>query len=94
MTKVIIIVEVAKSNIGLTIKVKDRLNFIHVLYSTYIDFFHTQEQNDSEGGGWSQVAEVGAGDRKAKIDGLNTGDRWVGGKSIKWYQMRRLDEIE
>ena len=37
-----------------------------------------QEQNDSEGGGWSQVAEVGAGERKAKIDGLNTGDRSVG----------------
>ena len=24
------------------------------------------------------MAEVGAGERKAKIDGLNTGDRWVG----------------
>ena len=23
------------------------------------------------------MAEVGAGERKAKIDGLNTGDRWV-----------------
>ena len=44
-----------------------------------IDCFlvQTQEQNDSEGGGWSQVAEVGAGERKAKIEGLNTGDRYV-----------------
>ena len=29
----------------------------------------------SEGGGWSQVAEVGAGDRKTKIGGLTSGDK-------------------
>ena len=31
--------------------------------------------SSSEGGGWSQVAEMGAGDKKAKIDGLKSGDR-------------------
>ena len=50
---------------------------VQIVMTKYLQSSATQEQNDSEGSGWSQVAEVGAGDRKAKIDGLNTGDRLV-----------------
>ena len=50
---------------------------VHIVMTKFLQSSATQEQNDSEGSGWSQVAEVGAGDRKAKIDGLNTGDRWA-----------------
>ena len=35
-----------------------------------------EEMNVTEGGGWSQVAEVGANEKKAKIEGLNSGDKY------------------
>ena len=67
------------THIGQTIQAQLINNLFITPFVKVIDCFllQTQEQNDSEGGGWSQVAEVGAGERKAKIDGLNTGDRWV-----------------
>ena len=30
----------------------------------------------SEGGGWTEVAEVGPNEKKAKIEGLNSGDKY------------------
>ena len=35
-----------------------------------------EEMNMSEGGGWTEVAEVGPNDKKAKIDGLKSGDKY------------------
>ena len=35
-----------------------------------------EEMNVSEGGGWSQVAEVGPNEKKAKIEGLTSGDKY------------------
>ena len=35
-----------------------------------------EEMNMSEGGGWTEVAEVGPNEKKAKIDGLNSGDKY------------------
>ena len=41
---------------------------------------HDDDDDDDDGDGdgdGDDGAEVGAGERKAKIEGLNTGDRWV-----------------
>ena len=35
-----------------------------------------EEMNMSEGGGWTEVAEVGPNEKKAKIEGLNSGDKY------------------
>ena len=43
---------------------------------TEIVKYVVEEMNVTEGGGWSEVAEVGPGDKKAKIDGLNSGDKY------------------
>jgi len=43
---------------------------------TEIVKYVVEEMNMSEGGGWSQVAEVGPNEKKAKIEGLNSGDKY------------------
>ena len=35
-----------------------------------------EEMNMTEGGGWSEVAEVGPNEKKAKIEGLTSGDKY------------------
>lgn len=43
---------------------------------TEIVKYVVEEMNCSEGGGWSEVAEVGPNEKKAKIDGLKNGDKY------------------
>ena len=56
-----------------------------------------EEMNMNEGGGWTEVAECGPNEKKAKIDGLKTGDQyryWQKKTSMVYLKLINFSDFE